>query len=123
MRNLENTPKIVPVAGKAFKNNQQILSLSESFGSILGGTGVALDTFENIFFENLLGFLIFTLCSRPCCLQLMSKPAVFGLGEGLAKYLDMPVSGLDHLVPLLRVPFGEDDAALMRGSCADNTRT
>ena len=55
----------------------------------------------------------------------MSTKEDFGLGESLAKYLDMPFSELDHLVPLLRVPFGDDDTALRKlaSKLLDDKRT
>ena len=46
---------------------------------------------------------------EPQCLN-MSTPACFGLGDSIARYLDMDVAKLSDFVPLLRVPFGKDDA-------------
>ena len=46
---------------------------------------------------------------EPQC-SLMSTPACFGLEDNIARYLGMDVEKLSDFVPLLRVPFGQDDA-------------
>ena len=46
---------------------------------------------------------------EPQCLH-MSTPSCFGLGEAIAEYLGMDFAKLSDFVPLLRVPFGKDDA-------------